>query len=145
IDAVNEFDPILDLMYDYCDAMELDVDTLIHESGAAQLEVNFTHADALSRADQVFLFKRTMREAAMRHGVYATFLAKPMETEPGSAMHIHQSLLDAKGRNVFSGKLHDGLSQTFLHYLGGLQKYVPMAMAFFAPNVNSYRRLVFGE
>ena len=54
IDAVNEFDPILDLMYDYCDAMELDVDTLIHESGAAQLEVNFTHADALSRADQVF-------------------------------------------------------------------------------------------
>lgn len=89
IDAVNEFDPILDLMYDYCDAMELDVDTLIHESGAAQLEVNFTHADALSRADQVFLFKRTMREAALRHGVYATFLAKPMETEPGSAMHIH--------------------------------------------------------
>src|SRR5690606_12370886 len=62
IDAVNEFDPILDLMYDYCDAMELDVDTLIHESGAAQLEVNFTHAGALSLADQVFLFKRTMRE-----------------------------------------------------------------------------------
>jgi len=145
IDAVNEFDPILDLMYDYCDAMELDVDTLIHESGAAQLEVNFTHADALSRADQVFLFKRTMREAAMRHGVYATFLAKPMETEPGSAMHIHQSLLDAGGRNVFSGKLADGVSRTFLHYLGGLQKYVPMAMAFFAPNVNSYRRLMFGE
>jgi len=145
IDAVNEFDPILDLMYDYCDAMELDVDTLIHESGAAQLEVNFTHADALSRADQVFLFKRTMREAALRHGIYATFLAKPMETEPGSAMHIHQSLLDAKGRNVFSGKLSEGVSQTFLHYLGGLQKYVPMAMAFFAPNVNSYRRLMFGE
>lgn len=145
IDAVNEFDPILDLMYDYCDAMELDVDTLIHESGAAQLEVNFTHADALSRADQVFLFKRTMREAALRHGIYATFLAKPMETEPGSAMHIHQSLLDAKGRNVFSGKLSEGVSQTFLYYLGGLQKYVPMAMAFFAPNVNSYRRLVFGE
>ncbi|WP_313160280.1 glutamine synthetase family protein, partial [Stenotrophomonas sp.] len=72
IDAVNEFDPILDLMYDYCDAMKLDVDTLIHESGAAQLEVNFTHADAMDLADQVFLFKRTMREAAMRHGVYAT-------------------------------------------------------------------------
>ena len=145
IDAVNEFDPILDLMYDYCDAMELDVDTLIHESGAAQLEVNFTHADAMSRADQVFLFKRTMREAAMRHGVYATFLAKPMETEPGSAMHIHQSLLDGKGRNVFSGRRSDGFSRTFSHYLGGLQKYVPMAMAFFAPNVNSYRRLMFGE
>ncbi|HBK45017.1 MAG TPA: glutamine synthetase [Xanthomonadaceae bacterium] len=146
IDAVNEFDPILDLMYDYCDAMELDVDTLIHESGAAQLEVNFTHSDAMSRADQVFLFKRTMREAAMRHGIYATFLAKPMETEPGSAMHIHQSLVKvATGANVFSGKREGGFSRTFAHYLGGLQKYVPMAMAFFAPNVNSYRRLMFGE
>ena len=145
IDAVNEFDPILDLMYDYCEAMELDVDTLIHESGAAQLEVNFTHDDALSRADQVFLFKRTMREAAMRHGVYATFLAKPMENEPGSAMHIHQSVVDAKGRNVFTGKKPGQFSPVFAHYLAGLQKYVPMAMAFFAPNVNSYRRLMFGE
>jgi len=161
IDAVNEFDPILDLMYDYCDAMRLDVDTLIHESGAAQLEVNFTHADALSRADHVFLFKRTMREAALRHGVYATFLAKPMENEPGSAMHIHQSLLDmASGANVFAaepGKPGTGRRSAvpatqqraptprFAHYLGGLQKYVPMAMAFFAPNVNSYRRLALGQ
>jgi glutamine synthetase len=146
IDAVNEFDPILDLMYDYCDTMKLDVDTLIHESGAAQLEVNFTHADAMSLADQVFLFKRTMRESALRHGVYATFLAKPMETEPGSAMHIHQSLLRVSdGRNVFAGKKEGEHSPLFENYIAGLQKYVPMAMGFFAPNVNSYRRLVFGE
>ena len=146
VDAVNEFDPILDLMYDYCDAMNLDVNTLIHESGAAQLEVNFTHADALSRADQVFLFKRAMREAAMRHGVYATFLAKPMEQEPGSAMHIHQSLIKtATGANVFSTARSGRASRLFDQYLAGLQKYVPMAMAFFAPNVNSYRRLIFGE
>ena len=148
IDAVNEFDPILDLMYDYADAMKLDVDTLIHESGAAQLEVNFTHADAMNLADQVFLFKRTMREAAMRHGVYATFLAKPMENEPGSAMHIHQSLLRrSDGSNAFAGEgnAEGEFSPVFGHYLGGLQKFAPHAMAFFAPNVNSYRRLVFGE
>jgi len=146
IDAVNEFDPILDLMYDYCEAMELDVDTLVHESGAAQLEVNFEHADPMSRADQVFLFKRTMREAALRHGVYATFLAKPMENEPGSSMHIHQSLVDAKtGRNVFAGNRPGQQSPLFMHYLAGLQHYVPMAMSFFGPNVNSYRRLTFGE
>lgn len=146
IDAVNEFDPILDLMYDYCEAMDLDVDTLVHESGAAQLEVNFVHADPLSRADQVFLFKRSMREAAMRHGIYATFLAKPMENEPGSSMHIHQSLLDRRtGKNVFALAKGGGHSSTFMHYLGGLQKYVPAAMAFFGPNVNSYRRLAFGE
>ncbi len=145
IDAVNEFDPILDMMYDYAEAMELDVDTLIHESGAAQLEVNFQHSDPMSRADQVFLFKRTMREAALRHGIYATFLAKPMENEPGSSMHIHQSMLDSDGRNVFAGRKPGEHSKLFRHYLGGLQKYVPMAMPFFAPNVNSYRRLALGE
>ncbi len=146
IDAVNEFDPILDLMYDYAEEMELDVDTLIHESGAAQLEVNFVHSDPMSRADQVFLFKRTMREAALRHGIYATFLAKPMENEPGSSMHIHQSMLDAKtGKNLFAGKKEHQHSELFKNYLGGLQKYVPMAMPFFAPNVNSYRRLALGE
>lgn len=146
IDAVNEFDPILDLMYDYAEAMELDVDTLIHESGAAQLEVNFEHADPLSRADQVFLFKRTMREAALRHDIYATFLAKPMENEPGSSMHIHQSLVDAKtGKNLFAGSKPGRHTDLFNHYLGGLQKYIPMAMAFIAPNVNSYRRLALGE
>ncbi len=146
IDAVNEFDPILDDMYDFAEAMELDVDTLIHESGAAQLEVNFQHADPMSRADQVFLFKRSMREAAMRHGVYATFLAMPMSNEPGSAMHIHQSLTDAKkGHNLFAGKKPGVHSPMFMHYLGGLQKYTPMAMPFFAPNINSYRRLVIGE
>jgi glutamine synthetase len=146
IDAVNEFDPILDMMYDWADAMELDVDTLIHESGAAQLEVNFQHADPMSRADQVFLFKRTMREAALRHNIYATFLAKPMENEPGSSMHIHQSIIDTKtGKNCFAGKKPGQQSQMFKHYLAGLQKYVPMAMPFFAPNVNSYRRLAMGD
>ena len=146
IDAVNEFDPILDLMYDYAEAMELDVDTLIHESGAAQLEVNFEHADPMSRADQVFLFKRSMREAALRHGIYATFMAKPMENEPGSSMHIHQSMVDAEtGKNRFVGSRAGKHSELFMHYLGGLQKYVPMAMPFFAPNVNSYRRLALGE
>lgn len=82
----------------------------------------------------------------MRHGVFATFLAKPMETEPGSAMHIHQSLVrKSDGINVFAGASEGEYSETFDHYLAGLQKYVPLAMAFFAPNVNSYRRLVFGE
>jgi len=145
IDAVNEFDSLFDDMYDYCEAMDLDVDTLIHESGAAQMEVNFLHADAMSRADQVFLFKRTMRETALRHDVYATFMAKPMESEPGSAMHLHQSLTERdSGRNVFAGE--DGKpSELFLHYIAGLQKYVPASMAIFAPNVNSYRRIARDE
>lgn len=140
IDAVNEFDPIFEDMYDFCDAMELDVDTLIHESGAAQMEVNFLHGDPLRLADQVFLFKRTMREAALRHGIYATFLAKPMAVEPGSAMHIHQSLEDAFGNNIFAAA-DGGHTDLFMHYIAGLQRYVPSAMALFGPNVNSYRRI----
>ncbi|MAD46253.1 MAG: glutamine synthetase [Oceanospirillaceae bacterium] len=140
IDAANEFNPVIDTLYNYCEAMNLEVDTLIHESGAAQMEINFLHGTPLYLADQVFFFKRTLRETAMKHGVYATFMAKPMQNEPGSAMHIHQSLIDVtSGQNVFVQE--DGtFSETFYHYLGGLQKYTPHALPFFAPNVNSYRR-----
>jgi glutamine synthetase len=140
IDAVNEFDPIFEDVYDYCAAQNVDIDTLSHEAGAAQLEVNFNHGDPLELADQAFLFKRTAREVAIRHGVYATFMAQPMQTEPGSAMHIHQSIVDAKtGKNLFS--TDDGVdTDLFRHYIGGLQKYLPSAIILFAPNVNSYRR-----
>jgi glutamine synthetase len=74
--------------------MELNVDTLIHEIGAGQMEINFFHAHPLGLADEVFLFKRTVREAALRHDMYATFMAKPIAGEPGSAMHVHQSIVN---------------------------------------------------
>ncbi len=142
IDAVNEFDPLFEEMYDYCDAMNLDLDTLIHEEGAGQMEVNFQHGDPLTLADQVVMFKRTLRETALRHGIYATFMAKPMANEPGSSMHIHQSLLDTQDRqNVFADV--DGQpSKLFHHFIGGLQRYLPSVMPLLAPNVNSYRRLM---
>ncbi|WP_028471105.1 glutamine synthetase family protein [Neptunomonas japonica] len=140
IDAVNEFNPVIDTLYSYCEAQGLDVDTLIHESGAAQMEINFLHGDPLKLADQVFVFKRTLRETALKHNIYATFMAKPMQHEPGSSMHIHQSLIDVKtGKNIFCAENGD-YSETFYHYLGGLQKYTPSAISFYAPNVNSYRR-----
>jgi glutamine synthetase len=142
IDAVNEFDPLFEDIYKWCELMDLELDTLIHEIGAGQMEINFLHGDPLDLADRVFYFKRTLREAALRHNMYATFMAKPMANEPGSAMHIHQSVVDRKtGRNIFSG-VDGSPTDAFRHYIGGLQKYVPAAMAFFAPYVNSYRRLV---
>lgn len=141
IDAVNEFDPLFEEIYEYCDKMELNVDTLIHEVGAGQMEINFFHAHPLDLADEVFYFKRTVRECALRHNMYATFMAKPIAGEPGSAMHIHQSILDKKtGKNIFS-KDDGSASDAFYHYIGGLQKYIPPAMALVAPYVNSYRRL----
>ncbi|MCO4759590.1 MAG: glutamine synthetase [Oceanospirillaceae bacterium] len=141
IDAVNEFNPVIDTLYNYCDAQGLDVDTLIHESGAAQMEINFLHGDALKLADQVFVFKRTLRETALKHDMYATFMAKPMQHEPGSSMHIHQSLIDIKtGKNIFAGEKEGEFSDAFYHYMGGLQKFTRHAISFYAPNVNSYRR-----
>jgi glutamine synthetase len=142
IDAVNEFDPIFEDVYDYCAAQQLDIDTLIHEGGAAQCEINFNHGDPLALADQAFLFKRTVRQAALKHGIYATFMAKPYADDAGSAMHIHQSVLDKKsGENIFTDSKGKE-TKLFNYYIGGLQKYMPAAMPLFAPNVNSYRRLV---
>ena len=141
IEAVNEFDPLFEDIYEYCDIQDLEVDTLIHEVGAAQMEINFMHGEPLGLADRVFLFKRTVREAALRHHMYATFMAKPMENEPGSAMHIHQSLISAEsGQNLFTGS--DGKPTDMFHaYIAGLQKYTPALMPIFAPYINSYRRL----
>jgi len=141
IAAVNEFDPLFDDIYAFCEAQGIEIDTLIHEDGAAQMEINLLHGDAISLADQVFLFKRTAREAALRHKMYATFMAKPMAREPGSAMHIHQSVVDSKtGKNIFSDANGNPTSLFFAH-IAGLQKYLPAAMSIFAPNVNSYRRI----
>ncbi len=141
IDAVNEYEDIFDVMYDWCEAQGIQLDTLIHEMGTAQMEINLDHGDPLALADQAFLFKRTVREVAIRHNMYATFMAKPMQGQPGSAMHIHQSVVDIKtGQNIFSNS--DGTpSEAFYHFIGGLQTYLPPAMPFFAPYVNSYRRL----
>jgi glutamine synthetase len=142
IAAVNEFDALFDDIYDFSEAQGLEIDTLIHEEGAAQMEINLRHGDPLVLADQVFLFKRTIREAALRHSMYATFMAKPMSREPGSSMHIHQSVMDKEtGRNIFSDEAGDPTPE-FFSFIGGSQKYLPAVTCIMAPYVNSYRRLV---
>ena len=142
IDAANEFDPLFEDVYDWCEIQGLDLDTLIHEDGPAQMEINFRHGEALHLADQITVFKRTMREAALKHDVAATFMAKPITDQPGSAMHIHQSVVDIKtGKNLFSNP--DGsMSELFMLHIGGLQKYIPELLPLFAPNVNSFRRFL---
>ncbi len=125
IDAVNEFDPLFEDVYDYCKAMELDVDTLIHEVGAGQMEINFLHGDPLSWRTRRSTSSARCARPRCATSMYATFMAKPMQGEPGSAMHIHQSLLDMKtGRNIFSNP--DGTPSSPVQPLpGGLQKYMP--------------------
>jgi glutamine synthetase len=141
IAGVNEFDELIDDIYHFCEGQGLEIDTLIHEEGAGQLEINLRHGDPVALADQVFLFKRTIREAALKHDTYATFMAKPIQGQPGSAMHIHQSVIDIRtGGNIFTAE--DGSeSDAFRHFIGGMQHHVPSALVMFAPYVNSYRRL----
>lgn len=141
IAGINEFDELIDDIYHFCEVQGLEIDTLIHEEGPAQLEINLRHGDPLELADQVFFFKRTIREAAIKHGTFATFMAKPMQNQPGSAMHIHQSIVEIDtGRNIFSLENGDP-SPEFFHFIGGMQKYVPATLVMMAPYVNSYRRL----
>lgn len=145
ISAVNEFDALFEDMYEYSERQGLEIDTLIHESGVAQMEINLRHGDPLELADQVFMFKRTIREAAMEHDIYATFMAKPMANEPGSAMHIHQSIIDVKTRrNLFSDLETRGETPLFRSFIAGQQTYMPAIMCILAPYVNSYRRLARG-
>ena len=141
VDAMNEFEPFINDLYVNCEAQEIHIDTLSQEMGPAQFEINFQHGNAVDLADQVFLFKRTVREVAIQHEMHATFLAKPMAEEAGSALHVHQSVLDKDGNNIFSTT--DGeASDLFYGFLGGLQTYMPEALLIFAPYVNSFRRFM---
>lgn len=142
--AIDEYGPVIDTIYDFAEAQGLGIETLIQEGGAGQIEMNLLHGDPLMLADQVFYFKRAIREAALKNGTFATFMAKPMRDQPGSAMHVHQSVLDIKtGKNIFSNP--DGsATPAFSHFIGGSQRYMRELLPLVAPYVNSYRRLAGG-
>ncbi|MEM7438009.1 MAG: glutamine synthetase family protein [Pseudomonadota bacterium] len=140
--AVDEYGPVIDDIYDFAEAQGFEIDTIIQEGGAGQVEINLKHGDPVALADEVFYFKRLVKEAALRHDCYATFMAKPMADQPGSAMHIHHSILDiATGQNIFTAA-DESATDAFGHFIGGLQTYLPAATLFIAPYVNSYRRYV---
>ena len=141
IDGLDKFEDFLESLWRVCEEANLEVSDVVTEMGPAQLELNFLHADALSRADQLFLVKRAVRATAEDHGYLATFMAKPLEGMPGNGLHVHTSMLDNNGRNVFA--LTDGLAPDKLrHFIAGLQRWLPVLFALIAPNVNSYKRFV---
>ncbi|MEO1779962.1 MAG: glutamine synthetase family protein, partial [Pseudomonadota bacterium] len=140
--AVDEFGPVIDDIYDFAEAQGFEIDGITQEGGAGQLEINLRHGSPVKLADEVFYFKRIIREAALRHNCFATFMAKPIADEPGSAMHIHHSVLDSEtAQNVFVGP-QGGDTDAFFHFIAGLQTHLPAALAVMAPFVNSYRRYV---
>ena len=140
--AVDEYGPVIDDIYDFAESQGLDIEGILQEGGSGQVELNLRHGDPIRLADEIFYFKRLIREAAMRQNCFATFMAKPIQDEPGSAMHLHHSVVDLKtGKNIFLGK--DGNdSDSFMHFIAGLQNHMPEVVAILAPYVNSYRRYI---
>ncbi len=138
--AVDEYGEVIDDIYDFAEAQGFEIDTINQEGGAGQIEINLVHGDPIKLADQVFFFKRLIREAALRQDCFATFMAKPIQDEPGSAMHIHQSVMDIKtGKNIFTNP-EGQPTEYFYNFIGGQQKFLPNVISLVAPYVNSYRR-----
>lgn len=126
------------------EAMGISIDKSHHEVATSQHEIDMRYTDALTMADNVMTYRIVVKEIALRHGVYATFMPKPIYGINGSGMHVHQSLFK-DGRNAFfdkNGKYH--LSKVALGFLAGLLKYAPEFTAVTNQWVNSYKRLVPG-
>jgi glutamine synthetase len=121
------------------DSLQIQTDTWLHEMAPNQFEINLMHGDALKLADDVVLFKHTLREIAAQHGLNAVFMAKPLADYDGCSMHLHQSIIDHQGNNIFSD--HAGnATDDFYAYIAGLQRYMADLMPLIAPYVNSWRR-----
>ena len=144
LNQLNELAPFWDEFHAALDTLQIATDTWIHEVGATQYEINLQHGNALAVADQAFLFKFAAKEVALRHGLNAVFMAKPMAGQPGSSMHLHQSVVDADGHNVFS-RSDGSASPRHGQFIAGLQAYTPELMLMHAPSVNSFRRYVAGS
>lgn len=141
VSSNNGLRPFFNEVYRCMAALGLPRDTFMHEMGVSQFEINLLHGDPLLLADQTFLFKHLLKEVALKHGLTVVCMAKPLAHTPGSSMHIHQSLVEVgSGRNVFSDE-QGRATDTFHHFIGGLQACLADFTVLFAPNVNSYQRL----
>lgn len=132
--------PFLRELWASCDAQGLPLEGAISEYAPGQLELTLKHkADALRAADDAVMYKRAAKGVALRHDCEATFMAKPFADRAGSGLHIHVSVDDAQGRNIFAADAPEGTA-ALRHAIGGMKVALPESMAIFAPNANSYRR-----
>jgi glutamine synthetase len=137
---IQDIEPWLNDLYRCCDIQDLPVEAIIAEYAPGQYELTLHHqADALLACDHAVLYKRTVKGMSGRHGAEATFMAKPFIDLAGSGFHIHVSLLDKSGNNIFADDHPEGTPE-LRHAIGGMKALLADSMAIFAPNANSYRR-----
>jgi glutamine synthetase len=142
LDDLATVDPFLADVDRTCEAQNIPAGTALSEYAPGQFEINLKHVDdAVLACDHALLLKRVVKAVAQQHGLAASFMAKPFTEFSGCGLHIHISLLDENGNNVFAGSSADGeFSDTLRHAIGGMAAIMPESMAVFAPNANSYRR-----
>jgi len=144
-----DLDGFLEDVRQTCAVQNIPMTTVLSEFSPGQLEINLHHVDdPLLACDHSVLLKRAVKGTALSHGMAATFMAKPFADIAGSGMHIHVSVYDGQGNNIFADSNADttpGISQCMRHAVGGLADTMADAMAIFAPNANSYRRLIAGN
>jgi len=144
IDALADYDAFMSTTRDFAAAQNIPSDAMVAEYAPGQFEINLQHVnDPLAAGDHAILLKRIIKAAARQHSMDATFMAKPFAGQSGNGMHIHISLLNEHGENVFAG---DGEKPNdYLKFaIGGLQETMAEAMAILLPNRNSYKRLETG-
>jgi glutamine synthetase len=136
----DDFAPFFKDLYAWCDVQGLPAKTLISEYAPGQMEIVLRHrADVLKACDEAIMLKRVIKAAAEKHGLCATFMAKPYSQWTGSGMHVHVSLGDEAGNNLFAAE-NPADNQLLMHAIGGLKAAMAESMLIFAPNANSYRR-----
>ena len=140
LDRLDYLSALFDDLFAAARAQDLPAETLMSEYAPGQFEITLHHRrDALRAVDEAILFKRLIKGVAARHGVTATFMAKPFAEHAGSGLHLHLSLEDAGGRNLFADEAPEG-SRLLRQAVAGMRVTMADSVAIFAPNGNSYRR-----
>jgi len=143
LDDLAEHAELFDMIRDAADAQRLPIDTIIKEAAPGQFEVNLKHrADPLRAADDVIMLRRIVLGCARAHGLTATFMAKPFLEYAGNGMHVHASILDKEGRNIFGGPSG---RKTLESAVAGLLKTMPESLLLFINTWNGFRRITPGS
>lgn len=150
MEELYDFEAFLNDVEAACQAQDIPADTATSEYGPGQYEINLHHvADPVQACDHAFLLKRLIKGVARRHGMIASFMAKPFAEQAGCGLHIHASLVDKDGKNAFAGPMDPEvglpIGPAIRHAIGGLRDTMAEGMALFAPNANSYRRFQIGS
>ncbi len=142
LEDLNDFRGFINGVADACKAQGIPADTAVAEYAPGQFEINLKHRDdALLACDDAIYLKRAIKSVAQQQGLQASFMAKPLADQAGSGLHVHVSVLDAEGRNIFASR-QEAPTDALRHAIGGLQRSAADCLLLFAPNANSYRRFV---